>query len=116
MNRQVFDALLVVENNAIVILPRSATEAGGLEASKVFAFGKSEPRHVFGVVDAADDERLIRVAFFEGHHDLVAHARPEKGSPAFARPNLRNAHPAGAVAVLLSFAVPVELHLDAAIL
>ena len=73
-------------------------------------------RHLLGVVDAAGDDRLVRIAFEEIDDHLLADARDRDHAPALARPRMRDADPARAVLVLLAVAVPVELHLHAAVL
>ena len=78
--------------------------------------GQSEGRHLLGVVDAADDDGLVGIAFEEVDDHFLADARDGDRSPALAGPGLRDADPAGAVLVLLAFAVPVELDLHAAVL
>src|SRR6185437_11409469 len=71
---------------------------------------------LLGVVDRADDQRTIRIAVQEGNHHFLPDARHEPAAPAAAGPALRHPDPAGTVIVLLPVAVPVELHLDAAVL
>ena len=79
----------------------SAFGAVGLDAADfiifrmfwVWAFAKIR-RHLVSVVDSANDNRLIRVAFEKIHHDFVPDTRPKRGAPAFARPGLCNSHPA----------------------
>jgi hypothetical protein len=44
-------------------------------------------RHLLGVVDASDDDRLVRVAFEEVHDDFLTDVRPERRSSALARPH-----------------------------
>lgn len=79
--------------------------------------GRQLPRrHSLGVVDAAGHERLVRVAFEEVHDDLLPHPRQLHEAEALARPGAGHADPAAALLVLLPVAVPVELHLDAAVL
>ena len=46
--------------------------------------GRQLPRrHLLGVVDAAGDERLVRVAFEEVDHHLLADARDVRSTPKF---------------------------------
>ena len=73
-------------------------------------------RHRVRVVDAAGDQRAIRVALQETHDDFHADARHRHRAPSLARPAVRHAHPARTVFIVLAQPVPVELHLDAAIL
>src|SRR5262249_40576609 len=72
--------------------------------------------HLVRIVNAADDDRLVRVAFLKSDDNFLTDPRPEKCSPAFTGPDLRDADPAGAVRVLLALSVPVELDLHAAVL
>src|SRR5262249_37822521 len=73
-------------------------------------------RHLLGVVDAAGDQRLVRIALEEGDDHLLADAGNRHDAPVLAGPVLRDADPARAVLVPLALAVPVELHLHAAVL
>ena len=73
-------------------------------------------RHVFGVVDAADDDRLIGIALEKLDDDFLSDARQEHRPPPLAGPVLRDANPARALLVVLSFAIPVELDAHAAVL
>src|SRR5262249_34050463 len=66
--------------------------------------------------DAADDDRLVRVAFLESDDDLLADARDVDRPPLLAGPVRADADPAGAVGVILPQAVPEELHLHPAVL
>ncbi len=79
--------------------------------------GRQFPRrHLLGVVDAPGDQRLVGIAFQEVDHHFLADARDGDHAPVLARPGVRDAHPAGAVFVVLAVAVPVELHLHPAVL
>ena len=71
---------------------------------------------MLGVVDAADDDRLVGIAFQEIDDHLLADARNVDRAPLLAGPGRADAHPAGAVGVVLALAVPVELHFHAAVL
>ena len=51
-------------------------------------------RHLVSVVDSANDNWLVRVAFEKIHHDFVADTWPKRGAPPFARRGLRHSHPA----------------------
>ena len=73
-------------------------------------------RLVDPVVDAAGDQRLVRVALQEVDHHFHADPRDEHRAVAVAGPGLGHAHPARAVVVVLALAVPVELDLDPAML
>src|SRR5262249_4627752 len=78
--------------------------------------GQLEGRQVPRIVDAAGDDGLVRVALLEGDDDFLAGPGPEEAAPAFAGPDLGDAYPAGAVRVVGADTVPVELHLDPAVL
>src|SRR5262245_44468209 len=108
-----FLALCVIEDQAVVAAPLG--RAVGLEAADHFFLGKLARGHLLGVVDAADDDGLVRVAFEKIDDDLLPNARHVGDAPAFASPDRRNSHPAGAIGVVFAFAVPVELDLDTAI-
>ena len=73
-------------------------------------------RHLVGVVDGPDDDRLVRVALEEVDDDLLPDPRPERRAPAPPRRELPHADPAGAVLVVLPLPVPVELHLHPPVL
>src|SRR2546422_10232054 len=48
----------------------------------VWSFAKIR-RHLVRVVDTANDDGLVWVAFEKIHHDFVADAWPKRGAPAF---------------------------------
>src|SRR2546423_7732057 len=73
-------------------------------------------RHLLGIVDAASDNGLVRIAFQEVDNHLLADARNADRTPPLAGPWMRHTNPARAVLIPLPLAVPVELHLDASIL
>src|SRR5438128_2392609 len=64
--------------------------------------GQTIGRHLGGVVDAASDDRQVRIALDEIDDDLLADARDLDEAPAAAGPGLRYAHEAGRVLVLLA--------------
>src|SRR4029450_1463101 len=69
-----------------------------------------------GVVDAAGDDGLVRIALEEVDDDLLADPRDRDRAPALACPRVRDAHPARALLVTLALAVPVELDLHPPVL
>ncbi len=71
---------------------------------------------LLGVVDPPGDDRPVRVSFEEADDHFLADPRDLDRAPVLPGPGLRDAHPAGAVLVGLVVAVPVEMHLDPAIL
>src|SRR5439155_3845701 len=90
--------------------------AAALDAALGPVVGQGVGRHLVGVIDAADDDRLVRVAFLESDDDLLADARDVDPPPLLAGPERADADPAGAGGVLLPLAVPEELYLHAAVL
>ena len=78
--------------------------------------GERVGRHVLGVVEGPDDDRLVGVAVLEGDEDLLPDPREGVGSPRVPGQRRRDAQPGAAVRVLLPLAVPVELHLDPPVL
>jgi hypothetical protein len=69
-----------------------------------------------GVVDAAGDQGLVGVAFDEVDHHLLPDARQRDHAPGLAGPLAGHAHPARTLVAMVAQAVPVELHLHAAVL
>src|SRR5215831_9546939 len=71
----------------------------------------SKRRRLHRIVNTAQDDRLVRIAFQEVNDHLIADARDRDRTEAPARPGLGDADPARAIGVLLSLSVPVKLHL-----
>lgn len=103
----------VVEDQFVVAL---AFVRARLDAALGFVFREGERRHLFVVVDAADDDGAVGIAFLERDDDLLADARDLDHTPVLAGPGRGNADPAGTAEVVFPFAVPVELDFDAAVL
>ena len=76
----------------------------------------SKRRHLLGVIYPSHDDWLVGVAFEEIDDHFLTDAGDRDRSPALTGPWVGDADPAGAVLVLLTFAIPVELHLHAAVL
>src|SRR4029450_13521731 len=106
----------VLEPDLIVVIVPAALGAVGLQAGQRLVGGQGVGRHLFGVVDAAGDDRTVRVALEEVDDHLLADPRVEYHAPVLAGPVLRDADPAGAVLVLFSLAVPEELDFHPAVL
>ncbi len=68
------------------------------------------------MIGATGHDGLVRVPFQETHDDLVADARDGHHAVLTARPALRDPHPAGALVVARTIAVPRELQLHPAML
>src|SRR5256885_2571793 len=107
MQPQLFGARLVLEADgvgvALAVLharARCAALAGsGLDA-RLRGVGRQRPgRHVGGVVDAAHDDGVVRVAVEEVHDDFHADARDVHRAKARPGPAGGHAHPAAGVLV-----------------
>src|ERR1017187_9467975 len=116
VDRQELRAPLVLEADLVVVRRTAAERAAALDAALRLVSGQVVWWHALRVVDAADDDRLIHVSFEKIDHDLLADAGNVNRAPGMAGPRRRDPNPAGAVAVVLAFTVPVELHLDARVL
>ena len=113
---QLLGALLVLHADFVEVGRRAALAGAALDAALGSVGGQVVGHGLFGVVDAAGDDRLVGVAFEEADDDLLADARNLDMAPVLAGPGLRDANPAGAVFVGLVVTIPVEVHLDPAIL
>src|SRR5512138_1122700 len=111
-----FLVLLVVEADLVEILRGALFRAARLDAALCLLRRQLVRRQLVGVVHAADDQRMIGVAIEERDDDLLADARHELHSPVLTRPDLRDAHPARAIAIGLAGTVPMKLYLHAAVL
>src|SRR5579871_319080 len=94
VDRHMFLAWLVDENEAVKVLPGAAADGGGFESREFLCIRQPECRHIGRIIHASDNDGLIRIAFLERDDDFMADARPEKRPPAFSRPNLSHAQPA----------------------
>src|SRR5262249_16943332 len=77
--------------------------------------GKIPWRHLTGVIHTTSDDRPIGIALDEINDYFLPDARNMDAAPGLSRPGIGDTHPAGAVLVFLSFAVPEKLHLNPAI-
>src|SRR5262249_30078398 len=109
-------ALEVFEAEFVGVSSASIFGTAGKYARERVLAGGIVLRHVDAVVDGADDDRLVGIAFDEVDEDFIIDARPEISAPAFARPGLRNAEKRIVGGVWLAQAVPPELHADAPVL
>src|SRR5271157_4220136 len=111
-----FASLLVLEAQLVVVGGGSALGTAALDATLGHVRRQRIRGHGGGVVDAAHDERPVDVAIHEIHHHFLADAGNVNGAPLLAGPERGHADPAGALLVVFALAVPMELHLDAAVL
>ena len=116
LDEDLLAALLVLEADLVEVVGIAALAAAALPAALGRVRGQVVRRHLVAVVDAAGDDRSIRIALQELDHHFLPDARDMDAAEAAPRPVLRDAHPARAFLVRLAFAVPVELHLHAAVL
>jgi hypothetical protein len=93
-----------------------AAQLAAADARQVLLLRQLPRRHGVGVVHAAGDDRVVRIAIQEVDDHLHADARHGRHAEGRAGPCGGHAHPAAGVLVVLPDAVPVELHLDAAVL
>ncbi len=111
-----FRSLRVLHPDLVEVVRPASLTAAALDPAVRDVGRHRVGRHVRGVVDAAGDDRLVRIPFQEVDDHLLPDARVEHDPPLLARPSLRHTHPAGAVLVVLAVAVPVKLDLHAAVL
>src|SRR5207248_8648691 len=97
VNVDLLFALLVLAANLVEVLGRALEAAPALDAALRPAGRQVVGRHHLGVVDAAGDDGLVRVALQEVHDDLLADARDVDDAPVLAGPQGADAAPAGAV-------------------
>src|SRR5262249_15127349 len=87
----------------------------GLNGRLSFFIRQRVRRHRFCVIDAADDDGLIRVAFEKIRDDFHTDTWYEHRAPLFAGPGLSHAHPARRSAVVFTLAVPMKLYFHATV-
>ena len=114
VDEDLFLALAVLD--AQFVETAAAGVAVGLENAAGLVLRQLVGHPVFAVVEAAGDQRLIRIALQETHQDFHAHPRDGDAAIALARPVGGDAQPATGVVVGLAEAIPEELHLDPAVL
>src|SRR5205085_1061011 len=104
----VFIALRGIKQDLVsVVVPYNAL---------VLVLRQIERRHLVRVVHATGYNGTVRIAFQAFDNNFLADMRDEHGTPGLARPVLRHAHPARAVFIAFAVAVPVKLHLYAAVI
>src|SRR5665213_722615 len=109
-------ALLVLEANLVEVARRAALGATALDAALGLVGRQIVGRHVVRVVDPAGDDGAIGIALQEVDNYLLPDARDVRRPPLAARPGLRDPHPARAIFVTLTFAIPVKLDLHPTVL
>src|SRR5690554_2980068 len=106
-------ARLVLDAQFVEAVAAGAAQA--LEQAAGLVFRQLTGHRVSAVVQAATDQRLVRVAFEEADQHLHADTRDGDAAPVVAGPAAGHPQPAAGVGVGLALAVPVELDLDAAL-
>src|SRR5690606_579605 len=101
--------------DAQLVVATATRAAQGLEDAAGLVRRQVVGHHVFLVVQAAGDQRLVGVAFEEGDQHFHADARDGDAAVHVAGPAGGDAQPAAGMFVGLAFAVPVELDLDPAV-
>src|SRR6266508_954747 len=110
MNEELLFALLVLETDLVKSLHAFAFARASFDAALGLFFRQFVGRHLAGVVDAADADRLVGIAFEKINDYLVPNTRKKYCTPSFTCPVLRYAYPARAIFVPFSIPVPVELY------
>src|SRR5690554_6770980 len=106
-------ARLVLDAQFVEAVAAGAAQA--LEQAAGLVFRQLTGHRVSAVVQAATDQRLVRVAFEEADQHLHADTRDGDAAPVVAGPAAGHPQPAAGVGIGLTFAVPVELDLDPAL-
>src|SRR5262249_12966986 len=109
-------ALLVLEPQLVKVVGAAAQAAAAFEAALRLVGGGGVGRHLIGVVNAAHDDRLIRVAFLECDDDLLADTGNVDDPPLFTSPERADADPARTIGIFFSLAVPEKLHFHSPVL
>src|SRR6185437_7327260 len=91
VQEEILAALLVLETDLVEIIRAAAFMAAALDPALGLVVRQRVRRHVVGVVDAADHQRPVRIAFEETHHHFLPDARNVHRAPALAGP--RRSHP-----------------------
>ncbi|MNH04211.1 hypothetical protein D3C79_634990 [compost metagenome] len=116
MDVQLLGALLVLHADFVEVRWR-ATFARTAFHPALSGIGRQVVGHgLLGVVHPASDDRPVRITFKKADDHFLADPRDLHRAPVLAGPGLGHADPARAVLVGLVMAVPVEVHLDPAIL
>src|SRR5262249_22800953 len=100
----------------LVVAAAGTFVSSGHQAAGLLSFGEFFGRHVFRVVYAADDDRVVGIALQEIDDHFMADARDVDLPPAFACPGSGDPDPTRAVDVVLAFTVPMKLHFHPTIL
>ena len=91
---QQFAPLLVLEADLVEVLLAPARAAPRFDAALRLVVRQGVRRHLVGVVNAAHDDRVVRVALQEIDDHLLADARDVDPAPGLAGPHCPDAHPA----------------------
>src|SRR5690606_29463791 len=107
MNINLLGALPVLDAQLVVALAAGAAE--GLEDAAGLVRRQFVGRNMFGVIQAAGDQRLVRIAFEKGDQHFHTDARNGDAAITVAGPAARYAQPATALVVQQAFAIPIKL-------
>ena len=114
MDEDLFGILLVFK--AQFVKAAAAGTGAGLEHAHCLVAGEAVGGHHVGVIDAADDDRLIGIPFFKSDDDFVADTGNGHEAKILSGPGDGTADPAGAGGVVWGGAIPEELDFDATVL
>ena len=113
MNINLLGALPVLDAQLVVAVAAGAAE--GLEDAAGLVRRQFVGRNMFGVIQAAGDQRLVGIAFEKGDQHFHTDARNGDAAIAVAGPAARYAQPATALVIRLALAVPMKQDLHAAV-
>src|SRR6187549_106683 len=92
-----FRAGLVLEADLVAVRSRPAGRTARLDAALRLVVGQAPRRHLVGVVDVANHNRLIGIAFEEVDDTFLTDARNVNHAPVAAGPHGGDAYPARTV-------------------
>ena len=110
-----FLAFFIFEAKLVEVLSAAGLTAAALDARLRLVIRQSVRRHFTCVVNAADNNRLVWIAFEEINDDFLVDSGNVNHAPLFSRQQSSNPHPTGAILVKFALAVPVKLHFHTAV-
>src|SRR5206468_3132106 len=105
-----FRVFLVLHAQLVEVVGAALQAAAALQAGLRLVGGQGVGRHLLGIINAADDDRLVGVAFLKSDDDFLPDPRDVNTTPLLASQQRADADPARAVGVSLPLTVPEELH------
>ena len=115
MHVDLLRTLLVFHADFIEVF-RPATLAGTrFDTALCFLVGQFVRGHFHRVVDAAGDDRIVRVATEKINNNFLTDPRNVNHAPCFTRPRCTHSKPAATVFIFLAVAIPIKLNFDTTI-